>query len=1371
MDCIKRKKLNNRTFLPTIRLGIVFLLFFNIYSYGLFGNAYNSKDSVRVRYFTLEDGLSQVSVNDLLRDSNGFVWIATQDGLNRFDGNEFKHFKYSAGDSMTISGNLTNKLLEDKTGKIWVGTIGNGLSYYDQKLDVFHRIKLQFSSDENEIISGLAEDKNGAIWVASRVSGLHQLVPLGNGTFSQRNLFSSSAFSALFLDVHNNLWVGDLDGNIYKLDPSDTQSSDINPELKVEGQIMAMYNAGSYLLIGTDYGFLGYDTRTKKIQLFEFEKSGGHSTKFISALLPANDNDVWVGTGSGLYLFDWVNKKAVSKIEYDQNANGLSNNTVQALLDLPNQQLLVGTANYLDLLDFKDPYFKNISKNNKGDHLISDNVVFSVFEDADDLWIGTSDGGLNLIRDGQQYYYKEDKNNPSSISGDVVRAIVKDKENQRLWLATTRGLSMIDLKTFDPDNPKFTVFHHNPDNINSLNGDFLKDLALDKNNNLWGATYGYGIFRLEISEKNEISITRYGHDNNNSNSLPNNFGQCIRVDDQNNIWIGTQGGLTKLSFANDNYDQPVFTNYFRNPNSKKTLSHNSVYDILINNSSNRVWAATRHGLNLFLGNNEFKSWTEQKQFPNAVVYSIQDDETGKLWLGTNDGIVRFDPENENFIHYGIEDGIQSKEFDIHAKYRTSNGYIYLGGIGGVTYFQPKDLAKIDRPVPIYFSQLQIKDQVITTRNAHHLLKKALYETDKLEIEAQEFPFYLKFSTIDFRLNKDVAFAYKLQPTDKEWNLLKDSEIQFLNLPTGHYTLLVNGISRGKVWEQPPLKLDLFILPPWWATWWAYGIYILIAGVIIYWLYRFQLSKKLAIAESMRLKEVNQLKNSLYTNITHEFRTPLTVILGMTDSLKTDWESKNWEAKTKSLEMIERNSNNLLTLVNEMLDLAKLESGSMELQQITADVIPFVKYLCESFQSFSQESDINLVVYSEIDELIMDFDTGKLSTIISNVLSNAIKFTPKGGKIIVHLNHILTKNNECFFVKVKDSGVGISEDTLPHIFNRFYQVDASTSRHGEGTGIGLALTKELVELMDGTISVKSTPGKGSEFIIELPISKSATEVTPKIDPPIQKPLISTNNNDNLNQLSGNHSELPLALIIEDNIDVVYYLRTCLKGKYKTLHAVNGNVGIEMACENIPDIVICDVMMPEKDGYEVCSTLKSDERTDHIPIIMLTAKVTDKDRLAGLSQGADAYLAKPFSIAELFIRLDQLIQLRKKMIDKIGNDSFNQFLKSKVENPESKFLQKVIKSIHKEIDNELFGPAHLARELNLSESQIYRKLKAISGKSTALFIRSVRLQKAKELIQTTDKSIAEIAYEVGFNDPSWFSRAFREEFGFAPSAIHK
>jgi len=531
--------------------------------------------------------------------------------------------------------------------------------------------------------------------------------------------------------------------------------------------------------------------------------------------------------------------------------------------------------------------------------------------------------------------------------------------------------------------------------------------------------------------------------------------------------------------------------------------------------------------------------------------------------------------------------------------------------------------------------------------------------------------------------------------------------------------------------------------------------------------RVKIEKEKEKSEALRLQELDTFKTRFYSNITHEFRTPLTVIQGMVETVKSNIKKNELNDVEKPLTLISRNGQKLLQLINEMLDLAKLESGSMDLQLHQTDIIPFVKYLSESFHSLAEEKEINLVVYSEVDSLMMDIDANKLASIISNLLSNAIKFTPELGKIIVHLNKV--KNNDTYFftIKMTDNGLGISKEDLANIFNRFYQVEASSSRKQEGTGIGLALTKELVELMGGFIDVESTLKKGSTFSIQIPITNNAPEVK-EVDVNIEDLIHSTSYYEPIQQ-QNEETDLPLVLIIEDNFDVAFYLETCLTGTYKTLHAKNGVIGIEMAYNNIPDIIISDVMMPEKDGFEVCKTLKNDQRTSHIPIILLTAKASEEDKIEGLTQGADAYLTKPFNKTELFIRLEKLIAFRENLIQKYSNSSYKSLKTATTNDLEAQFLNKVIKCIENNIEDSNFKVIFLAKEIGLSESQLYRKVKALTNTSTAVFIRSIRLQKAKELLQDKKFNITEVSYKVGFTDPSYFSRVFKDEFGCTPSEI--
>lgn len=545
--------------------------------------------------------------------------------------------------------------------------------------------------------------------------------------------------------------------------------------------------------------------------------------------------------------------------------------------------------------------------------------------------------------------------------------------------------------------------------------------------------------------------------------------------------------------------------------------------------------------------------------------------------------------------------------------------------------------------------------------------------------------------------------------------------------------------------------------------WMVGAVIVVAAVF-YFIYRYLLTRKINQQENLRLKDLDDVKTKLYTNITHEFRTPLTVIIGMAEQIQGNEEEKK---------LILRNSQSLLRLINQMLDLSKIDSGHMRINWVRGNVINFLKYIVESFNSLAASKNIQLLFYKEVDEFEMDYDEEKMQHIVSNLISNGLKFTPENGQLILHVNAVKEGDQEQLIIKVKDSGIGIRPQVIPHIFDRFFQVDDLSTYRSRGTGIGLALTKELVNLLGGKISVSSVVGEGSTFEIVLPVYRKAEhKVVPTALPQELAPLEKVYTASSKEERADGDNNKPLLLIVEDNADVIAYIRSMLKDLYAIEVAENGQIGIDKALEIVPDIIISDVMMPLKDGYEVCHTLKNDQRTSHIPIILLTAKATQDDRVAGLKKGADAYLTKPFHKEELLVRLEKLIELRKELQKGLGGKEPAYLTKQKSKQTiEDIFLKKLHKAVEKNMDNTDLEILHLCRAVHLSHTQVYRKLKALTGKTPSQFIRSIRLNKALELLKDNTFSVSEVAYETGFKDPAYFSRVFLQEFGSAPSAMRK
>jgi len=814
----------------------------------------------------------------------------------------------------------------------------------------------------------------------------------------------------------------------------------------------------------------------------------------------------------------------------------------------------------------------------------------------------------------------------------------------------------------------------------------------------------------------------------------------------------------------------LLEHYTTSKDSKIQLASNTC-SAFYENKAGDLWIG--HGLGLSRINSSEDSIEHFELMPNEPYFNfvsgiLPDDDDRFLWVGTNRGLYRFDTQTKIANSFPFHPEIQEVWFARVANFKSRSGRMYWGGSNAITGFQgiihfnPNELLEAYDGLKKSNSPIFIKRYVQFDRKTKQEIESTqeLQQTQSIILQAGDRYFNLEFRLADFRYPRQNYYSYYLEGYDENWRMADrgNATIHYENLPKGTYRLYLRGALFQDQLAQNEKVITVKVIPYWYETTWARILFVASGMIMIYGIYRNRLIQQIERTEAKQIKELDLLKTRLYTNITHEFRTPLTVILGMTEQL----------ADGNARQLIRRNGKNLLRLVNQLLDLSKLDSGKLTLDKTNGDIIVYLQYLTESFHSMALEREIQLLFHSEEDALYMDFDEVKIQHIVYNLLSNALKFTPKGGKVVFLVLKAERKGVAYLKIKIKDTGIGIAATQLPHIFNRFYQVDNSTTRKGEGTGIGLALTKELVELMNGQINVVSTPGKGTEFLVWLPIENNMPPASPNPDYVPSEHLLFDLPKDELPanptpafSETGN-SERPVVLIIEDNRDVATYIQQLLAKDYETQLAENGHLGIEKALESIPDIIISDVMMPEKSGYDVCETLKQDERTNHIPIILLTAKAMQEDKVEGLKYGADAFLVKPFDKEELFVRLEKLIALRQQLQTKYSQQSAD--ISKPIDNP---FLQKLRTIIAVHLDETEFGASQLAEEMAMSPTQLYRKLKALTGTTSTLYIRSIRLERAKKLLQTTALTISEIAYEVGFSDPNYFSRVFQQEFHSSPS----
>ncbi|MEM6698740.1 MAG: hybrid sensor histidine kinase/response regulator transcription factor, partial [Bacteroidota bacterium] len=753
---------------------------------------------------------------------------------------------------------------------------------------------------------------------------------------------------------------------------------------------------------------------------------------------------------------------------------------------------------------------------------------------------------------------------------------------------------------------------------------------------------------------------------------------------------------------------------------------------------------------------EFTIFNQENGLINDELFRLYSDADGDLWMNNATGIVHLDTKTEQFTYYNQNDGVLA--WRRNGSISKGAGLLAWGGDKGYI------TAYVDsiKNRPTYTSDLALTGINIYNfkQKESEELQPVVWQDNKLSLSYKQNTLALRFSILDFRNRVKHRYQYSLTQNDSpEWIDLKDrNEVSLNQLAPGTYYFHLKGQNSDLIWSELEQPLKITVHPPLWQTTWAYLLYVLLIISGIYYFYRFNLSRQLAQQQAKQLQEMNQLKSRFYTNITHEFRTPLTVILGISQ------EEKDFG---KARKLITRNGKKLLQLINQLLDLSKIDTGHLTPNYQQIEIVSFTQYIGESFQSLADRKYIRLTIYSEIKELYMDMDEEKYRQIISNLLSNAIKFTRESGKIILHL----VQQDDQLLVKVTDNGSGIQAAQLPYIFDRFYQVENAQSKQGKGTGIGLALVKELVQLLGGTIEAESKVNVGTTFSIKFPIRRTSPRKMESFDH--IAPLASdfSKETDTIVEALLEDSDLPRLLIIEDNADVVIYIQSLLSTQYELLIANNGEEGIQKAIEYTPDIIISDVMMPKKNGFEVVETLKQDIRTSHIPIVLLTAKATQEDKIEGLKYGADAYLMKPFDKAELFIRLKNLIVIRQQLQQKYANGIAAISETSIPLSIEEQFLLDVRQQIEANYTKADFNVEALATSLHMSRVQLFRKLKAVTDQTPSQMIRDFRLEKAKVLLQNKQLNISEIAYELGFSDPNYFTRQFTKAYKQSPNAYRK
>jgi len=1320
-------------------------------------------------------GLSQGMVFDMLQDKEGFIWVATKNGLNRYDGYNFRVFSNDPYNAQSLSSNTIVKLYEDSKGRIWAGTENAGVNIYDKKTGRFYRI--QHNNSNTSSLSGngiksITEMPDGRMLVATDVAGLN-VVELKSDFFekdtgaliTRLTLPNAAQVYGMGKDKGNNIWIGGMDGIVYRFDGTKNSFTPIpNGQLLNNGY----FTPDESILINSNF-FL-YDG-TILTPLFDTVKMppGNIIFKPNSALWETYHRE------SSFYDVSWL--LPGQPLQWNVKLPAATRLVYPFIVDRSGI-LWSGSVGYgLRKYNTAGSKFKAYQPGHS--------VRFIIPLNSSDIFLG-------------DYSYRWLRLKNDLATADTFDRIASINEIDNFVISTTGDYWIkSDDKGYLKYNPlsgKTTAYPQ----VSYDDGSDKQPMLQDREGYVWLPGVGGAFSRVNI---NTEKIDSFTINTNTARPMgPKAICTAIYEDGQGVFWIGTQDGFAKCSFKNTSDVSPEINWFYNNSSNRNSLNYNNVSCFLDDPAApgTYIWICTKGGgLNrLNKKTNDFFHLTSKEGLTDDVVYGILADEAGNIWGSTNNGIFCLpadrgkDSTHWNFRNFTRANGLLNDEFNTSAFAKLPNGNLAFGGVNGLNIFDPKEILTPGFMPNVFITDIMVNNQPVSPGDNTGVLQHTIEQSGSITLTYLQDILTLEFSSLDFTAPGQNKYRYQLVGVDKDWVVSGTRRsATYLHLPSGKYTFKVQGSNSQGIWSNKTAELNITVLPPWWLSWWAYCCYalLLVLGIRAYFKFtvnRAKLKSQLNFEqlEAKRAKELDTVKTQLYTNITHEFRTPLTVILGMAQQIV----NKPGEHFNNGMDMIIRNGQSLLNLVNEMLDLSKLETGKMKLQLVNGDLINFLRYIVESFHSLAESQHKQLHFLSEIDSFQADYDAEKMRQIISNLVSNALKFTPERGNIYISISEgglIKSGTASSLVTKVKDTGIGIPESQLQNIFDRFYQLDNSHTRKTEGTGIGLALTKELVKLMEGEITVKSPPtgaNRGSEFTVVLPFKKQpATENSSSVQniapQKSHNPVLVNTEIETGNETS--RHEKPLILLVEDNADVVAYTASCLPD-YRLAVGKDGMEGLEIATEIIPDLIITDVMMPLMDGFELCRKLRADERSSHIPIIMLTAKADMESKIEGLEKGADAYLEKPFNREELLIRIKKLLELRRNLqefyLKKAGlqNDTVpttpgeieaTVIIEHKTEDV---FVKKVREAVEAHLQDTGFTVEQLCKKVFMSHSQLHRKLDALTGCSPNKFIRIIRLNKAKTLLQDPANSIATIAFECGYNDPGYFARVFKQEFAVTP-----
>lgn len=1312
-----------------------------------------------IKHLGIENGLSNNYVTDITQDKQGCIWIATTSGLNRFDGKNFVAYKKN---NSQLGSNALNALFYDKgDNKLWIGR-RDGLSILNLSTNKFDNYTKGDVKIDNVV--SISPSLNNGIWVTTHSDGI------------------------IFYNKNTKKFTNYSDKNIKELKENNWCSFDDG-----KGRLYVGHAQNGLSII---------DLKTKTIRNFLNDPKNPKSLPGNSVYSICIDHlsNIWIGTNYGLALYNSRKDEFLSFKHDPNNAYSLIGDHIYSIKEMRDGTLWIasdiGGISILDLNEIKfinpkNIQFRNITETNNEFGLSSKNPR-SLFQDFfGNVWIGNNSSGLDFISHTQSPfhilpYYKNNNN----LIEKPIWGIYSDKQ-QQIWLGSETEIAIfkdfklkniynlapyfsrsygqisaikkinntIFLGIFDDGLLKLNIINNHVERIN-LGTKYIDVITFyeDQRNKIWIGTE-YGIYTYEnniIHKEDKIN-----------NQLNDKSAYGILRDKQGKLWVGTTGNGISIFDKNDRLIQHLTKN--------SGLGSNAINQLYLD-SKGGIWATSREGIAYFKDTRfpkQLKMYNEKQGLKDSYVRAIQEDKNGGIWISSNNSISFLNKAKERFDNYDYRDGIPTGNF-IEGSACSAKDYLYFGSLSGVCYFNPNDLITRNKVAPVKIIDCKRFKSYTEGKLDEDLI---LLKNGEIDLAYNQNSFRISYSVTDFTQNQQVEYAYMMEGLDSNWyNTLEENHVTFRNIPHGNYIFKVKARLRNQDWDEAHIaSIPIYVSPPLWLTWYAKLFYAIIIFFVAYKLLR-AYKHKLTLKNSLELErrnsvneqELNKERLRFYTNITHELRTPLTLILGPLEDLIHDKNLSSYHSK--KIDVIHSSALRLLNLINQILEFRTTETQNRKLTVCKDNIGNLVTEIGLRFKELNRNDRIIFHINIETTETTIYFDADIITSILKNLLSNAVKYTAEG-EISLSLRSVKEEGNLYTEIEVKDTGYGIDEKDLSHIFDRYFQVRGQYQV--SGTGIGLALVKSLSDLHEGFLSVNSIMGKGTSFAFRILTQNTYPDALHKDihNPPLENDIFVENK-----EIEKDVVEKPIVLVIEDNMDIRDYITTSLDNDYNVIVAENGKTGLEIAQNNIPNIIVSDIMMPIMDGIALCQNIKEDIRTSHIPVILLTAKDSIQDKEEGYEHGADSYITKPFSAKLLRIRIQNILESRKKLAEQIASQTSESSSnlsqnETKLSKLDESFLAKITIIIEENLESEKLDIAFMMEKMNMSHTAFYRKVKALTGMSANEFIRKIRLKNSLQLILNGSCNISEAAYKSGFNDLGYFRECFKEEYKISPSEYIK